>query len=91
MRGNKVTQTRGLSPAEQAFRALCLGIAAMVIVPLVVYVLALQVVSASGSCELPVLCSFAANRIALHAALPGLLAGITLSVLLDWRRTKMPR
>lgn len=84
-------RTGELSLIEKAFRALCLGIAAMVIVPLAVYMMALQVLSASGTCELQILCSDEANDIALRAALPALLAGVALSVLLDRRRTKASR
>jgi hypothetical protein len=73
------------------FRALCLGIAAAVVVPIVVYLLALQILTAAGTCALPVDCSFDANEIALQTALPGLLAGLALSILRDRRRTGTAR
>lgn len=90
MTGQAIGAAR-LSPVEMTFRALCLGIAAAVIVPIVGYLVALQILPGVGTCRLPVDCSFDANEIALQTALPGLLAGLALSILLDRRRTRVAR
>jgi len=80
----------GSALAERAFRAVALGVVLMVVVPMGDFVAVLPLASVAGLCDpdLPVLCEFAANDIAIVAAIPGFLFGVGLSVLLDRRRSE---
>lgn len=75
-----------LSDSDRAFRAVCLGAAGLVIMPMVAFLAARPILLAIGVCELPVFCDADASFVAALAALPGAAAGAGLSYLLDRRR-----
>lgn len=75
-----------LDSSEIAFRALCLGVAAMVVAPLVAFLIALEAMTAFGACEIQVFCTLDASEFAMGLALPALASGAALSAYLDRRK-----
>ncbi|MDD7970914.1 hypothetical protein [Roseinatronobacter alkalisoli] len=83
-----MTGFRQFPISEMIFRAFCMGIALLVVVPMLGYIAALPLMHVIGICEpdAPVLCEFAASDFALLGALPAFACGVGMSVWLDRRQ-----